>query len=120
MCIRDRTVASRSHENNAVRDVSFQVRRGEIVCIAGIDGNGQTELVQGLTGLEKIGGGSVKFLGQDITNLSLIHIYIVTDGTGRKLRVHLLGTLVFLELDLDAGFLLKHFDGGGIQIFAVV
>ena len=39
------TVASRSHENNAVRDVSFQVRRGEIVCIAGIDGNGQTELV---------------------------------------------------------------------------
>lgn len=41
------TVASRSHENNAVRDVSFQVRRGEIVCIAGIDGNGQTELVQG-------------------------------------------------------------------------
>ena len=45
---------------------------------------------------------------------------IVTDGTGRKLRVHLLGTLVFLELDLDAGFLLKHFDGGGIQIFAVV
>ena len=44
------TVASRSHENNAVRDVSFQVRRGEIVCIAGIDGNGQTELVQGEQG----------------------------------------------------------------------
>ena len=65
------TVASRSHENNAVRDVSFQVRRGEIVCIAGIDGNGQTELVQGLTGLEKIGGGSVKFLGQDITNTTI-------------------------------------------------
>ena len=65
------TVASRSHENNAVRDVSFQVRRGEIVCIAGIDGNGQTELVQGLTGLEKVGGGSVKFLGQDITNATI-------------------------------------------------
>lgn len=65
------TVASRSHENNAVRDVSFQVRRGEIVCIAGIDGNGQTELVQGLTGLEKVGKGTVKFLGQDITNATI-------------------------------------------------
>ena len=65
------TVASRSHENNAVRDVSFQVRRGEIVCIAGIDGNGQTELVQGLTGLEKVGKGTVKFMGQDITNATI-------------------------------------------------
>ena len=48
------TVASKMHKNNAVKDVSFQVRRGEIVCIAGIDGNGQTELVYGLTGLEPI------------------------------------------------------------------
>ena len=60
------TVASRSHENNAVRDVSFQVRRGEIVCIAGIDGNGQTELVQGLTAGDTVlfllsGGGSALF-----------------------------------------------------------
>ena len=37
------TVASKSHGNNAVKDVSFTVRAGEIVCIAGIDGNGQTE-----------------------------------------------------------------------------
>ena len=37
----------------------------------GIDGNGQTELVQGLTGLEKVGKGTVKFLGQDITNATI-------------------------------------------------
>ena len=65
------TVASRMHKNNAVKNVSFQVRRGEIVCIAGIDGNGQTELVYGLTGLEPVKGGHVKFLGEDITHASI-------------------------------------------------
>ncbi|MEI3122693.1 MAG: ABC transporter ATP-binding protein [Oscillospiraceae bacterium] len=65
------TVASKLHKNNAVKDVSFQVRRGEIVCIAGIDGNGQTELVYGLTGLEPLSGGKITMCGQDITNLSI-------------------------------------------------
>ena len=61
------TVASKLHSNNAVKDVSFQVRRGEIVCIAGIDGNGQTELVYGLSGLEPLVAGSVALAGEDIT-----------------------------------------------------
>lgn len=47
------TVPSRTHKKDAVRNVSFDVRAGEIVCLAGIEGNGQTELVYGLTGLEK-------------------------------------------------------------------
>jgi simple sugar transport system ATP-binding protein len=62
------TVASKVHDNNAVKNVTFQVRAGEIVCIAGIDGNGQTELVYGLTGLEPVKAGTVKLCGQDITN----------------------------------------------------
>ena len=45
------TMASKLHKNNAVKNVSLKVRRGEIVCLAGIDGNGQTEFVYGLTGL---------------------------------------------------------------------
>ena len=65
------TVPSRAHSNNAVKDISFNVRRGEIVCIAGIDGNGQSEFVQGLTGLEKITGGKILFKGQDITKASI-------------------------------------------------
>ena len=65
------TVASKVHKNNAVKDVSFRVRAGEIVCIAGIDGNGQTELVYGLTGLEPLSGGKITMCGQDITNLSI-------------------------------------------------
>lgn len=65
------TVASNLHRNDAVKAVSFQVRAGEIVCIAGIDGNGQTELVYALSGLEQASSGSIKLLGQDITNLCI-------------------------------------------------
>ncbi len=65
------TVGSKSHGNNAVKGVSFNVRAGEIVCIAGIDGNGQTELVYGLTGLEPLKGGRISLNGQDITHTSI-------------------------------------------------
>ena len=66
--VKGMTVPSKRHKNNAVRDVTFQVRRGEIVCIAGIDGNGQTELVYGLTGLEPLKEGAIHLCGQDITH----------------------------------------------------
>ena len=65
------TVASKIHKNNAVKNVSFKVRAGEIVCIAGIDGNGQTELVYGITGLEPVKSGTVKLNGVDITKASI-------------------------------------------------
>ena len=64
-------VPSKLHSRNAVNDVSFQVHEGEIVCIAGIDGNGQTDFIYGLTGLEKSNGGNVILCGQDITHLSI-------------------------------------------------
>jgi ABC transporter, ATP-binding protein len=69
--IKHMTVASKVHKNNAVKDVSLQVRAGEIVCIAGIDGNGQTEFVYGLTGLEPVESGKISLCGRDITNLSI-------------------------------------------------
>ena len=65
------TVASKIHKNNAVRDVSLKVRRGEIVCLAGIDGNGQTEFVYGLTGLEPLASGKISLCGKDITHASI-------------------------------------------------
>ena len=61
------TVASKVHHNNAVKNVSLKVRAGEIVCIAGIDGNGQTEFVYGLTGLEPLVSGKITLCGKDIT-----------------------------------------------------
>jgi general nucleoside transport system ATP-binding protein len=52
---------------DAVRDVSFEVRAGEIVGLAGIDGNGQTELVEALTGLRKPVSGKVLIGDKDVT-----------------------------------------------------
>ncbi len=51
----------------AVDGVSFTVRQGEIVGIAGIEGNGQTELVEALAGLAKVKGGQIRFEGRDVT-----------------------------------------------------
>lgn len=55
------------HTKKLVQDASFQVRRGEIVCIAGIDGNGQTELVHAITGLSDMSAGTVTINGEDVT-----------------------------------------------------
>lgn len=64
-------IIDKLHKTNAVNNVSFDVRKGEIVCIAGIDGNGQTDLVYGITGLEPIKSGKVYLNNVDITNLSI-------------------------------------------------
>ena len=66
--VENMTVASHLHKNNAVKNVSLEVRAGEIVCLAGIDGNGQTEFVYGLTGLEPLVSGKITLNGKDITN----------------------------------------------------
>jgi simple sugar transport system ATP-binding protein len=67
LSVKDLVVPSKVHHNNAVRNVSFEVRAGEIVCLAGIEGNGQTECISAITGLEKPSGGSVSLCGVDIT-----------------------------------------------------
>lgn len=71
LSVKDVTVPSKLHKNNAVKNVSFDVRAGEIVCLAGIDGNGQTEFVSALTGLEKMSGGTITLCGKDITKSSI-------------------------------------------------
>jgi ABC-type uncharacterized transport system ATPase subunit len=57
-------------KNIAVKNVSFQVRGGEILGIAGVQGNGQTELVQAITGLTHPIAGKLELLGSDITSAS--------------------------------------------------
>ena len=69
--VRNLTVASKHSTKKAVNNVSFTVRKGEILCIAGIDGNGQSELVYALTGLMPIENGQILLNGHDITKTSV-------------------------------------------------
>lgn len=70
--LKDLSIAGK---HGAVVDkISFAVRSGEIVGIAGIEGNGQTELIEALAGLLKTSGGSFKFFGRDVTDLNARHL----------------------------------------------
>lgn len=71
LSVKNAKVQSKSNKGNAVNNVSFDVREGEIVCLAGIEGNGQTEFVSALTGLEKFSGGTITLCGKDITKSSI-------------------------------------------------
>lgn len=65
------SVRSNTHKKDAVKSVSFEVHKGEILCIAGIDGNGQTELVHAITGLSKPKSGAIYLNNKTITNYSI-------------------------------------------------
>ena len=68
--VRNLSVAKKGHQD-VVKNVSFQVHEGEIVCIAGIDGNGQSELVYALSGLMDVKEGSIRLGEKDITKTSI-------------------------------------------------
>ncbi|GAB2025787.1 ABC transporter ATP-binding protein [Lactovum odontotermitis] len=61
-------VVKESRGSEAVKGLSLQVRAGEVVGLAGIDGNGQSELIKAVTGLMKVSSGTVTLKGVDITN----------------------------------------------------
>ena len=69
--VNDLTVLSDRTKKHVVDHVSFQVRKGEIVCIAGVDGNGQSELGLVLSGLIKATSGEIFLSGEDITYKSI-------------------------------------------------
>lgn len=68
--VRDLIVAS-SRRTNAVDRLSFSIAPGEILGIAGVEGNGQTELIEAIAGLRDAAGGSILLAGQDITRASV-------------------------------------------------
>ena len=65
------TVPAKVGKRNAVQNASLEVRAGEIVCLAGIEGNGQTEFVHAVTGLEKPSAGTITMNGKDITKMTI-------------------------------------------------
>lgn len=71
LLVRNLTVRSKHHSKPLVNNVSMTVRKGEIVCVAGIDGNGQSELVYALAGLLQPDEGSILMGDKDITQTSI-------------------------------------------------
>jgi simple sugar transport system ATP-binding protein len=65
------TMINDETKKKVVNDVSFSVRKGEILAIAGIDGNGQSELIYGLTGIMPINEGKIMINGEDYTKKSI-------------------------------------------------
>jgi simple sugar transport system ATP-binding protein len=71
LVVKNLTVVSPHTKKHVIDDVSFKVRGGEIVCIAGIDGNGQSELAYAISGLLKPKSGNIYLNGEDIVHKSV-------------------------------------------------
>ncbi|TML43279.1 MAG: ABC transporter ATP-binding protein [Actinobacteria bacterium] len=91
----------------AVRGVSFEVRSGEIVGLAGVDGNGQSELIDAISGLQRVSSGTVKLGGRDVTGVNPSSILDL--GLGHIPEDRQLRGLV-LEFSLAENLALHDFD----------
>lgn len=65
-----RNLSVKGKHGEAVKNVSFIIREGEIVGIAGIEGNGQTELIEAISGLTKTSAGEIEFRGKKVTEMN--------------------------------------------------
>ncbi|MGI9861450.1 ABC transporter ATP-binding protein [Moorella naiadis] len=110
----------------AVRGVSLAVRAGEIFGLAGVDGNGQSELIRAITGLQRVLKGRIRICGQEVTNLpprrlldlGMAHIPEDRQKQGLILDMKIEENLI-LEYFSQAPFSRRHFlQGGSIQKLA--
>lgn len=69
--VKNMFVRGKKNSKDLIHDISFNIRKGEIVCIAGIDGNGQSELVEAITGMRNIDSGSIKINGDELSKKSI-------------------------------------------------
>jgi simple sugar transport system ATP-binding protein len=69
--VKNLIVKSDKSKKNKINNLSLDVREGEIVCIAGVDGNGQSELIYAISGLIPFDGGQILLKGEDVTNKSI-------------------------------------------------
>ncbi len=71
LSVRNLNLSSKGLGHKALKNINFDLYAGEILCIAGIEGNGQTELVYALTGLIEDASGEILLNGEDISNKSI-------------------------------------------------
>ncbi|MBE6011185.1 MAG: ABC transporter ATP-binding protein [Lachnospiraceae bacterium] len=94
-------------ELSKIRGISFNVRSGEIVGVAGIDGNGQSEMIEAIAGLRKVEKGRITLDGKNVTNLSpkkiretgLAHIPEDRNVRGLNREFTIMDNLVAVKLD---------------------
>lgn len=100
-------VVKSSRDHHAVDHLSLNVHRGEILGIAGIDGNGQSELIQAITGLLPIESGSIVVKGEDITHKDIK--YRIEHGIGHVPEDRHKHGLV-LDFKLKENFIIHAYD----------
>lgn len=134
LTVKNLSVKSSRHGKQAVKNVSFDIHAGEIVCIAGIDGNGQSELAYALSGVMPVNSGKILLKDNDITDadirqrtaagLSVVHedrlkYSLVADSTlGENLVLKSFkdkqfcrrGWIRFNEIEKFSNDLIKEFD----------
>ena len=71
LSVENMSVAGEAGKKDVIKNVSMNIRGGEIVCLAGIDGNGQSEFVYALSGLLPVKEGKIKLRGKEIQELSI-------------------------------------------------
>ncbi len=90
-----------------LKGLNLNVRKGEIVGLAGVDGNGQTELVEILTGLKKAESGHITMLGQDVFNKTPKEIF---DAGISSIPADRQKHGLVLEFSIEDNMILQHFD----------
>ena len=99
-------------EKKAVSDISFSLRRGEILCVAGVEGNGQKETVDAITGAISAFDGSISFMGEDVSklrkkklrSLGMAHIPEDRIKTGCDIRSTIHENLIALDFEENSTF----------------
>lgn len=90
-----------------LKGLNLNVRKGEIVGLAGVDGNGQTELVEILTGLKKAESGQITMLGQDVFNKTPKEIF---DAGISSIPADRQKHGLILDVSIEDNMILQHFD----------
>ncbi len=98
----------------ALNQLNLEVKSGEILGIAGVDGNGQTELVEAITGLIKVTGGNIKINGKDVTNKKPLDILKrkVSHIPGDRLKYGVVLDMSLVENILLMNYFLPEFSKG--------
>ena len=115
--VKNLVVGAAKKGKNSVNNVSFKVRGGEIVCIAGIDGNGQSELAHCITGLEKARSGDIIFNGENVTIANVKKRNALGLGHIPEDR-HKFGLV--LDFTLENNLVLKKFNDERFQKFGFI